>query len=198
MMRQVEMAGIKVPENFYEKIKPRLYRRIGRKLRLARRVLDLGCGSCELVRYLAHSYHQQVTGVDISSDGFPKKRRLRDGVRIRCIRKDAARLEFIRDESFDTVVMMWALHEMDRPESILLEARRVLRPGGEVLIVDFPRVSLAQKLWDENYYRPEQVKTLLRQAGFESVRARLIEQEQVIWAHGYQPATKREPNAMGK
>ncbi len=32
------------------------------------------------------------------------------------------------------------------------EAKRVLRLGGEVLIVDFPRCSLAQRLWNEDYY----------------------------------------------
>ena len=57
----------------YEKIKPRLHRRIGRELRLAHRVLDLGCGSCELVRYLADAYEQQVTGVDISSGSFLRR-----------------------------------------------------------------------------------------------------------------------------
>jgi len=47
---------------FYERIKPRLHQRIGRELRLAGQVLDLGCGACELVRYLAHTYSQHVTG----------------------------------------------------------------------------------------------------------------------------------------
>ena len=32
--------------NFYEKIKPRLEKRIGREVRLAKRILDLGCGVC--------------------------------------------------------------------------------------------------------------------------------------------------------
>ena len=39
-------------ENFHNEINPRLYRRIGRESRLARYVLDLGYGSCELVQYL--------------------------------------------------------------------------------------------------------------------------------------------------
>ena len=60
-------------ENFCEEIKPHLYKRIGRELRLARYVLDLGCGSFDLVKYLDDSYHQQVTGVDVSSESFLKK-----------------------------------------------------------------------------------------------------------------------------
>ena len=174
-------------KNIYDEIKPSLHRRIGKELRLARRVLDLGCGSCDLVRYLADTYQQDVTGVDIGSGSFPRRRLSRNGVRFRCVRRDAARLEFAADRSVDAVVMMWALHEMDHPEAMLAEARRALRPGGEVLIVDFPRGSLAQKLWNEDYYRPDEVKHLLANAGFADIRVRLIEQRQVLWARGYQP-----------
>jgi len=183
------MARQHLPENFYDKIKPSLHRRIGRELRLARYVLDLGCGSCELVRYLVDAYGQEVTGVDISSDSFPDRRgRTRQGIRFHCIRRDASDLEFATDGSMDAVVMVWALHEMEKAGTILGEACRVLRPGGEVLIVDFPRGSLAQQLWDEDYYRPQEVKSLLRLAGFIDVRVRLIEHEQVTWARGFRPA----------
>lgn len=184
------MAREGLSDNFYEEIKPRLRTRIGRELRLARRVLDLGCGSCELVHYLADAYQQEVTGVDVSSGSFPKRRRSRGGVRFRCLRRDATRLEFAADRSVDAIVMMWALHEMDRPEAILTEARRVLRPGGEILVVDFPKGSVAQKLWNEDYYRPDEIRKLLEQAEFEDVSVRLIYQEQVIWARGCGPASR--------
>jgi len=124
------MPAQPAPKNIYEEIKPGLHRRIGRDLRLAGRVLDVGCGSCDLVRYLAGTYQQRVTGVDIGAGSFPRRRVSPNGVRFRCIRRNAARLAFVADRSVDAVVMMWALHEMDRPDSILAEARRVLRPGG--------------------------------------------------------------------
>jgi len=184
------MKGI--PDDFYERIKPRLCKRIGRDIRLARTVLDLGCGSCDLVKYLADAYHQQVTGVDISSGSFPRKRHTGSGIRFRCLKKDAVSLGFVDDGAVDAVVTMWALHEMEHPEAILTETRRVLRPGGELLVVDFPRGSLAQRLWNEDYRTPEEVKRLLRGAGFESIRVRLIEREQVIWARAYQPAVRGE------
>jgi len=184
-------------DNFYEEIKPRLHKRIGRQVRLAGRVLDLGCGSCDLVEYLAETYGQDVTGVDVSSESFPSGRHTKDGTRFRCVKRDAVRLGFVDDGSVDAVVMMWALHEMKKPEAILAETRRVLRPGGKVLIVDFPRGSLAQELWDEDYYRPEEVKALLNEAGFEKVRVRLIEKQQVMWAHGDRPAAEGETVCRG-
>ena len=181
------MARENLPENFYEKAKPRLYGRIGREIRLARCVLDLGCGSCELVQYLADTYHQQVTGVDVSSGSFPRRRRSRGGAHFHCIRRNAAKLRFAAAESVDAVVTVWAFHEMEHTDAILTEAYRVLRPGGEVLIVDFPRDSLAQRLWDEDYCSPDEIKDDLAEARFQNIRVRLIEQDQIIWAKGFRP-----------
>ena len=188
-----------LPSNFYEQIKPRLHKRIGREVRLARRVLDLGCGSCDLVRLLAGAYHQEVTGVDISEGSFPSRRHTPDGSRFHCLKRNAATMSFAADGSVDAVVTMWALHEMENPRAILREACRVLRPGGEVFVIDFPRDSLAQRLWNEEYYRPNDVKALLQEAGFEKVQVRLIEQGQVMWARGYHPlARHRQQERRGR
>jgi len=62
----------------------------------------------------------------------------------------------------------------------LKEANRILRPGGEILIVDFPRGSLAQRLWNEDDYDPNEVACTLQQGGFNEVRATTIERGQVI------------------
>ena len=185
MRKPANMKGSPTPtlsDDFYDKIKPRLHQRIGRELRLARRVLDLGCGACDLVKHLADTYGQEVIGVDISSRSFPLGRHSRGGTRFRCFKRDAARLRFLEDGSVDAVVTMWALHEMKDPQAILAEARRTLRPGGVLLIVDFPADSLAQRLWGENYYRPDEVKPLLEETGFSNVRVQLIERGQVMWA----------------
>ncbi|MDY6914138.1 MAG: class I SAM-dependent methyltransferase [Planctomycetota bacterium] len=182
------MAGKKkLSDDFYEKIKSRLHQRIGRELRLAGRILDLGCGACDLVQYLARAYRQKVTGIDISDHTFPKRRHTSDGRRFQCIRKNAKQLSFVKSASVDAVVSMWAFHEMEHPETILAEARRSLRPGGELLIVDFPKNSLAQKLWDERYYQPEELGRLLKKIEFKAIRVRLIEQKQIIWARGFRP-----------
>ena len=174
-------------DDFYDKIKLRLHRSIGRELWLADLILDLGCGACDLVEYLTRTYHQQVTGIDISDGSFPKQRYTSDGQRFRCIRKNAIHLGFFKDASMDAVVSTLALHEMEHPYAILAEVHRVLRLGGELLVVDFPRYSLAQKLWNEKYYEPEEIQRLLKEAGFKAVTTRLIEQKQIIWARGFHP-----------
>ena len=179
------METSKLTENFYDKIKPQLHECIGRELRGAKRVLDLGCGDCELVRYLADTYGQQVTGIDVSDESFPDYQEIaKAGRNVRCIRKDAANLEFLCG-TVDAVIIMWALHEMKNSRAILQEAHRVLRPGGKILIVEFPRNSLAQKLWNENYYTIKELTGFLRKAGFEDIRAKRIEHKQILWAMGF-------------
>jgi len=180
------MENAKLSENFYDKIKPRLHKRIGRELRGAKHVFDLGCGDCELVRYLADTYGQKVAGVDISANSFPNKRNItKNNKRIRCIRKDAARLSFIRSETVDAVIISWALHEMKNPQAVLQETHRVLRPGGKVLVVEFQRNSLAQTLWNENYYTIKELTGSLGKAGFEDIRAKRIEHKQIIWINAH-------------
>jgi len=184
--------GTRVSDGFYEEIRPRLYRRIARELREAGRVLDLGCGGCELARFLVNRYGKEVTGLDVTDGSFPDLGQMDDSVRrrLRCVKADARRLEFLGDEAPDAAVATWALHEMDRPREILEEVRRVLRVGGELLIVDFPRDSLAGRLWNEEYYAPEEVSEILERAGYEHVSARLIERRQVIWAKGFRPTSE--------
>jgi len=183
------------PDNFYEKIKPRLRRRIGEELRAARRVLDLGCGNCDLDRYLASRYRTEVTGVDTSDRSFPQREKKPEAGQalVRCIRADASHLDFVCDAQMDAVVSVWALHEMQDTDRVLCEAYRVLRPGGTMLIVDFPKGSLAQRLWNEDYLKPAEVSTLLRNAGFVRVSVRTILSGQVTWAVGFRP-----PDAVTK
>jgi len=183
-----------VPEDFYEQIEPMLYRRIAREVRDAARVLDLGCGGCELARLLASAPGKKVTGVDVDGDGFPDARSVEPRVRrrLRCVKADARRLGFVRSASMDAAVSTWALHEMRRAPEVLAEVKRVLRKGGELLIVDFPHDSLAQRLWDEDYYTPQEVRELLKEAGYAHVSVRLIQRKQVIWARAFRPLPEEE------
>ena len=179
-----------LPRDFYERIKDDLRERIGGELQSARRILEMGCGSCELVRFLAEKTGHPVTGVDIADGGFPDDSALTEG--IECRKADAGHLDFIPNGSFDAVVSVYALHEMVKPREMLTEANSILRAGGEILLIDFPRHSLAQELWNEDYYTVREVSKMLRQAGFPDADATVISQGQLIWARGFKPPRQED------
>jgi ubiquinone/menaquinone biosynthesis C-methylase UbiE len=174
------------PKTFYDDLKPQLRSRIARAVRGAARIVDLGCGNCDLAFFLAESNRQEVIGVDISGAEFPHGTGVTkaESGTVQCVKEDAKALSFLKAGSVDDVVSVWALHEMSSPLSVLREARRILRVGGHMLIVDFPRGSLAQRLWREDYYSSREVVDMLREAGFVAVRCKAIAQGQIIWAQG--------------
>jgi len=178
------------PDNHYDRIKDWLWRRIAWEVRFARHVLDIGCGSCELDRFVARENRQDVLGIDISDGSFPEDQGANS--QLDCRRADARKLDFLKDDSIDAVVSLYSLHEMEKPIDVLKEAQRIVRLGGGMLIVDFPRGSLAQRIWNENYYALEEVAEMLRQGGFGHVESRLIAQGQLIWAQGCKVVTGRD------
>lgn len=90
------------------------------------RVLDLGCGSGELLRYLEDTKHVSARGIEI------KPERVMD-----CIAKGLSvchgnideGLQDYEDGSFDYVVLSQTLHLVSRPRLVVREMLRVGRRG---------------------------------------------------------------------
>lgn len=109
------------------------------------RVLDLCCGTGHLVKGLSEIGN--YTGMDFSksmvrhcSVTYPNKK---------FFLGDAEKLPF-KENSFDAVVCFWSFHHLVYPEKTLDEIKRVLRPGGFVLIATFNdvKVNLVAKAVD--------------------------------------------------
>ena len=112
--------------------------------------LDIGCGDASLlVTLLGHAPELAVTGVDFWGPSWDyaqsacESRLSTLGLRATFRRMDAAQLDF-PDESFDVVVSVMCFHEvrppagatMSGPLVAVAEALRVLRPGGDFVLVD--------------------------------------------------------------
>lgn len=96
------------------------------------RVLDLGCGLASDIGHLA-SLGYDVTGVDLSEEAIRQARRLHPN--INALVADVRALPF-PDRSFDYLLDRGCFHYLlpdDRP-IYAAQTRRVLRPGGELLL----------------------------------------------------------------
>ena len=95
-------------------------------------ILDVGCGDGSLAYYLADLGHE-VIGVDNYFSGNPEDLP-EENDRAHFLLADATNLPFGYD-SFDAVVSVSMLHETNAALAIG-EMRKVLKPGGLVVIVD--------------------------------------------------------------
>ncbi len=101
-------------------------------------ILDLGTGTGRMLELFADK-GSQLWGVDQSRDmlAIARANIERAGLKHVQIRHaDIYALPFA-DATADLISIHQVLHFLDDPQRALLEARRVLKPGGQVLIVDF-------------------------------------------------------------
>lgn len=106
-----------------------------------RRVLEVGCGAgVDLVRFAQAG--AAVVGVDIAATPLALARANGDArsLRVPLAGADGAHLPFA-DESFDFVYCHGVLPYSPEPHGIVVEAHRVLRPGGVALFMAYHRRS---------------------------------------------------------
>jgi demethylmenaquinone methyltransferase/2-methoxy-6-polyprenyl-1,4-benzoquinol methylase len=106
-------------------------------------VLDVAAGTGDLARLFADRVGAQgeVVVTDINSAMLKAGRdRLLDAGRLLpVVQCDAERLPFGPDR-FDCVSIAFGLRNVTRKEAALAEMRRVLRPGGRLLVLEFSKV----------------------------------------------------------
>lgn len=93
------------------------------------RLLDFGCGNGS---YLVEMQKRgwDVTGLDVSREMID---RIRDELGIRAYVGTLPHLE-LEPESFDVITMWHSLEHVHEPAPLLREARRLLAPGGKIVI----------------------------------------------------------------
>ena len=102
-------------------------------------VLDVGCGAGGKSLYYLSRGAKKVVGIDVvpkykeESEALAKDLGL-DGFEFYV--QDAAKTDF-PDCTFDTIIMNDAMEHVAKPEAVLEEMERILKPGGR-LYVNFP------------------------------------------------------------
>ncbi len=163
-----------------------MHEEIARRLGKVESVLDVGCGDGTLVRFLAEHVAREAIGIDIAGSIFSQERISEDGNShlVECVEGDAHLMDSFTDNRFDAMVTVHTFHELSDPMAALHEARRVLKPGGAILIADFAKGHEGERIWGETYYAPEQIDTMLKKCGFEEVSAQQVPGEHFLFALG--------------
>ncbi len=181
------------------------------------RVLDIAGGSGDLARAFARragaSGEVWLTDINRAMLEVGRDRSIDAGLLLPVLQCDAEHLPFPADY-FDCVSVAFGLRNMTRKAAALAEMRRVLRPGGRVLVLEFSRVwqplagvydwySFSVLPWvgkqvtgDEASYRylaesirvhpaQDELKSLMEQAGLEDVEYNNLAAGVVALHRGY-------------
>jgi len=159
---------------------------IAHRLGRVESILDVGCGDGTLVRCLAEHIAREALGIDIAGGTFSEGWISKDGSfhLAKCMEEDAHAMKSFADSRFDAVVTVHTLHELSDPVAALREAKRVLKPGGMILIADFAKGHEGERIWGETYYAPEQMDTMLKKCGFEEVSVQQVPGAHFLFALG--------------
>lgn len=150
-------------------------------LRGDERLLDAPAGTGELLlRLLARWPSLTATGIDISRQMLRVARGKAPLARVPLVQADVHALPFA-DEAFDACLCVNSFHYFRDPSRALAEMRRVLAPGGRLIVVDWCEDYLACRAcglwlrWTDPAHRPAYTLSACRErfgrAGLNVVRA---------------------------
>lgn len=112
-------------------------------VRSGARVLDLAAGTGDLTRLFQERVGAQgevwLTDINAAMLAVGRDRLLDSGQLVPVVQCDAEHLPF-PDNHFDCVNIAFGLRNVTRKERALAEMRRVLRPGGAALVLEFSKV----------------------------------------------------------
>jgi len=125
----------------------RLWKRFAIELagvRPGARVLDIAGGTGDMTRLFLEragpSGEVWLTDINGAMLGVGRDRLLDEGRVAPAVQCDAERLPF-PDRHFDVTCIAFGLRNVTRKEAALAEMRRVLKPGGRALVLEFSRIA---------------------------------------------------------
>ena len=161
-------------------------------------VADLGSGEGLLSELLARRA-TKVIAVDNSEKmvEFGARKARGNGLKNLEFRLGDLQAPPIADESVDLVVLSQALHHAAEPEAALRAAFRILKPGGQIMILDLLRHQFekATELYGDRWlgFEESELEKWMESAGFKKVDIDIVAKEdqpphfQTLLAAGIKP-----------
>ena len=139
--------------------------RLAGELAAGKDVLELACGSGIGLGHLA-TRARRVVGGDCDPQLVELARRhVADEIEV--LQLDAQALPF-QSASFDVVLLLEAVYYLSDPDAFLAEAKRVLRPGGTILIcsANCERPDFNRSPFSKRYFSAGELSQILKRHGF--------------------------------
>jgi ubiquinone/menaquinone biosynthesis C-methylase UbiE len=143
-------------------------------------LVDLGTGTGRVLELFA-SHARHLHGMDTSREMLAIARANLEKANLRHaqLRQSDIYALPLADQMADLVTVHQVLHFLDEPQKALLEARRILKPDGKLLLVDFAPHDL-EELRDEHAHRrlgisAEQMTAWLTRAGLQLQRHEVLD-----------------------
>jgi ubiquinone/menaquinone biosynthesis C-methylase UbiE len=164
-----------------------------------RTILDLGCGTGSMTLMLKQAFPQaQVVGLDLSPYMLTVAQDKAHQLQLQIEWKHALAEDTGYQSQFDLVTAALLFHETptDVAQKILAECWRILKPGGQLLVLDGNQKSLRQTEWltnvfEEPYiidYSSGSLDAWLGETGFDEVKT-----EDYWWMHQVSQGMKPLP-----
>jgi len=104
------------------------------------RILDIATGRGGFIKSMTELLggFDEIIGIDNKTENLKTAEKEFDDLRIKFIQMDAENLDFDSD-SFDVVMISHSLHHVDKPDTVLEEMIRVLKPSGIFIIRELHR-----------------------------------------------------------
>ncbi len=120
-----------------------------------RDVLEVGVGTGLALPH--YNRDKRITGIDLSKEMLSKarERTRRDGLgHVKALLEMDAESTSFPDDSFDIAVAMFVASVVPNPIALLAEMRRLVRPGGNILLINHFAAERGPRWWLERAMAP--------------------------------------------
>jgi ubiquinone/menaquinone biosynthesis C-methylase UbiE len=135
------------PRNIFHSPKLRATKALAKELPDESFVLDAGCGAGYVSVGLAPRLN--LIGVDIEKEAIQFCQKNRKG---KFLQANLSKLPF-QDNTFELIIFTNTIEHLEYPEEVLKELRRVLKPGGKLLVSTENCSSLLWVILENTWYR---------------------------------------------
>ena len=122
------------------------------KLKTGIKVLDVGCGSGRAINLMAKSFpNSSFTGYDFSSEAIQNAKNEAEKLGLTNVsfeKQDAA--SFSKESYFDVITAFDAIHDQAKPEKVLENIKKALKPDGVFMMQDIRASSKLENNMDHS------------------------------------------------